>query len=83
MLDKFKPIVDVQDSEDNRRIAIDEKYATEYACEHPRFVEDMVCDVAACLNAKPRSVDYVIESENFKSIHNHSAYALVTPARGK
>ena len=61
----------------------DEKCVTEYAYEHPKFVEDMVRDVAARLNAEPRIVDYVIESENFGSIHNHSAYALVTPARSE
>ncbi len=60
----------------------DEKYVTEQAYENPKFVEDMVRDVAARLNAEPRIVDYVVESENFESIHNHSAYALVTPCRG-
>jgi GTP cyclohydrolase I len=60
----------------------DEKYVTERAYENPKFVEDMVRDVAARLNAEPRVVDYVVESENFESIHNHSAYALVTPDYG-
>jgi GTP cyclohydrolase I len=60
----------------------DEKYVTEQAYENPKFVEDMVRDVAARLNAEPRIIDYVVESENFESIHNHSAYALVTPDRG-
>ena len=58
----------------------DEKYVTERAYENPKFVEDMVRDVAARLNAEPHVVDYVVESENFESIHNHSAYALITPA---
>jgi GTP cyclohydrolase I len=58
----------------------DEKYVTERAYENPKFVEDMVRDVAARLNAEPYVVDYVVESENFESIHNHSAYALITPA---
>ena len=83
MLDKFNPIVDAQSSEDSRRIAIDEKYIAKYAFLHPGFIEDMVRDVAARLNAEPRTVDYVIESENFEPILNHSAYALVTPARGE
>ncbi|TJZ72905.1 GTP cyclohydrolase FolE2 [Chitiniphilus eburneus] len=55
----------------------DEKYVTERAYENPKFVEDMVRDVAARLNADPRVVSYIVESENFESIHNHSAYALI------
>ncbi|WP_310491999.1 GTP cyclohydrolase FolE2 [Dechloromonas sp.] len=55
----------------------DEKYVTERAYDNPKFVEDMVRDVAARLNAEPRVDAYVVESENFESIHNHSAYALI------
>jgi GTP cyclohydrolase I len=55
----------------------DEKYVTERAYDNPKFVEDMVRDVAARLNADERVGAYVVESENFESIHNHSAYALV------
>lgn len=55
----------------------DEKYVTERAYDNPKFVEDMVRDVAAQLNAEKRIVAYTIESENFESIHNHSAYALI------
>jgi GTP cyclohydrolase I len=55
----------------------DEKYVTERAYENPKFVEDMVRDVAVRLNAEPRVAAYVVESENFESIHNHSAYALI------
>ncbi|QLG86797.1 GTP cyclohydrolase I FolE2 [Chitinibacter bivalviorum] len=55
----------------------DEKYVTERAYDNPKFVEDMVRDVAASLNAEPRIVAYVLEAENFESIHNHSAYALI------
>ena len=55
----------------------DEKYVTERAYENPKFVEDMVRDVAARLNNDPRITAYVVESENFESIHNHSAYALI------
>ncbi|MDA0224627.1 MAG: GTP cyclohydrolase, FolE2/MptA family, partial [Proteobacteria bacterium] len=40
-------------------------------------VEDMVRDVAAVLNKERRVDAYVVESENFESIHNHSAYALI------
>jgi GTP cyclohydrolase I len=55
----------------------DEKYVTEHAYDNPKFVEDMVRDVAAQLNDEPRIDSYVVESENFESIHNHSAYALI------
>jgi len=55
----------------------DEKYVTERAYDNPKFVEDMVRDVAVRLNNEERISAYVIESENFESIHNHSAYALI------
>ncbi|MEO7557863.1 MAG: GTP cyclohydrolase FolE2 [Gammaproteobacteria bacterium] len=55
----------------------DEKYVTERAYDNPKFVEDMVRDVAACLNQDNRVIAYVVESENFESIHNHSAYAMI------
>lgn len=55
----------------------DEKYVTEHAYENPKFVEDIVRDVAARLNADNRVAAYTVESENFESIHNHSAYALI------
>ena len=55
----------------------DEKFVTERAYDNPKFVEDMVRDVAGVLNADARIDGYVIESENFESIHNHSAYALI------
>ena len=55
----------------------DEKYVTEHAYDNPKFVEDMVRDVANALNRDDRISAYVVESENFESIHNHSAYALV------
>jgi GTP cyclohydrolase I len=55
----------------------DEKYVTERAYDNPKFVEDIVRDVAARLNAEDRVLAYTVESENFESIHNHSAYALI------
>ena len=55
----------------------DEKYVTELAYDNPKFVEDMVRDIAARLNVDPRIEGYVVESENFESIHNHSAYAMI------
>ncbi len=55
----------------------DEKFVTERAYENPKFVEDLVRDVAAALNRDARIDAYVVEAENFESIHNHSAYALI------
>jgi GTP cyclohydrolase I len=55
----------------------DEKHVTERAYDNPKFVEDIVRDVAVRLNAEDRVLAYVVEAENFESIHNHSAYALI------
>lgn len=55
----------------------DEKYVTEKAYENPKFVEDMVRDVATQFNNDERIIAYTVESENFESIHNHSAYAMI------
>ena len=55
----------------------DEKVVTERAYDNPKFVEDMVRDIAAQLNQDDRILSYTVESENFESIHNHSAYALI------
>jgi len=58
----------------------DEKWVTERAYENPKFVEDLVRDVALRLNREPRVGRYTVEVENFESIHNHSAYARVERA---
>jgi GTP cyclohydrolase I len=55
----------------------DEKFVTERAYNNPKFVEDVVRDVAIALNSDARIVSYTVEAENFESIHNHSAYALI------
>jgi GTP cyclohydrolase I len=55
----------------------DEKFVTERAYENPKFVEDLVRDVAQRLNEDERIVSYMLEAENFESIHNHSAYAVI------
>lgn len=69
----------------------DEKFVTERAYDNPKFVEDLIRDVAAALNRDDRIAHYVVEAENFESIHNHSAYARIertlsaadpAPARG-
>ena len=58
----------------------DEKWVTERAYENPKFVEDLVRDVALRLNGEPRVGRYCVEVENFESIHNHSAYARIERA---
>ena len=60
----------------------DEKLVTERAYDNPKFVEDLVRDVAAALNGDTRVLSYVVEAENFESIHNHSAYALIERGQG-
>jgi GTP cyclohydrolase I len=55
----------------------DEKFVTERAYNNPKFVEDMVRDIANVLNQDPGIVYYKLETENFESIHNHSAYAAI------
>jgi len=55
----------------------DEKWVTERAYENPKFVEDLVRDVALHLNADQRVGRYRVEVENFESIHAHSAYACI------
>lgn len=53
----------------------DEKEVTEAAYDNPKFVEDIVRDLALHLDREKRIVWYSINSENFESIHNHNAYA--------
>ncbi len=55
----------------------DEKWITERAYENPKFVEDLVRDVALRLDADARVGRYAVDVENFESIHNHSAYARI------
>ncbi len=58
----------------------DEKYVTETAYNNPKFVEDLVRDVALSLEKimeQEKISGYSVESENFESIHNHSAFALI------
>jgi len=56
----------------------DEKYVTELAYDNPKFVEDMVRDIAAAFYKDERINSFTVECENFESIHNHSAYACIT-----
>jgi GTP cyclohydrolase I len=55
----------------------DEKAVTERAFENPVFVEDLVRNVAVRSDDEPDIIWYRVEAENFESIHNHNAYALV------
>jgi GTP cyclohydrolase I len=78
----IEELIDIAESEASCELygilkRVDEKYVTERAYDNPKFVEDMVRDVAVRLNQEERIAAYVAESENFESIHNHSAYALI------
>ncbi|MGV8075340.1 MAG: GTP cyclohydrolase FolE2 [Syntrophobacteraceae bacterium] len=55
----------------------DEKYVTEQAYENPKFVEDVVRDIAKELNKDANVLWFMVDVENFESIHNHSAYACI------
>ena len=56
----------------------DEKWVTEHSYSNPKFVEDLVRDVAGNLKADERIRAFVVEAENFESIHNHSAFARIS-----
>ena len=56
----------------------DERFVTEAAYDNPKFVEDIVRDLALRLDDDPRIVWYCIDSENYESIHTHNAYAQIT-----
>jgi GTP cyclohydrolase I len=56
----------------------DEKWVTERSYINPKFVEDLVRDVAGQLKADARILSFVVEAENFESIHNHSAFAKIS-----
>jgi GTP cyclohydrolase I len=55
----------------------DEKAVTERAYQNPVFVEDLVRNIALRADAEPEIIWYRVEAENFESIHNHNAYALI------
>lgn len=57
---------------------VDEKHVTERAYDNPKFVEDLVRDVAQALQREPRIGSFEIEVENYESIHNHSAFARIS-----
>jgi GTP cyclohydrolase I len=57
---------------------VDEKYVTEKAFSNPKFVEDVVRDIAQKLKQDDNITWFTVSAENFESIHNHSAYAEIT-----
>jgi GTP cyclohydrolase I len=78
----IEEIIDIVESEASSELygllkRPDEKFVTERAYDNPKFVEDMVRDIAVHFNNDERVTEYVVESENFESIHNHSAYAQI------
>lgn len=82
----IEEVVDIVEGEASSELygllkRVDEKHVTERAYENPKFVEDMVRDIAARLNDDDRVKAYTVEAENFESIHNHSAYAQITRRR--
>ena len=56
----------------------DEKCVTERSFTNPKFVEDIVRDVALQLKSDDNITWFSVSAENFESIHNHSAYAHIT-----
>lgn len=56
----------------------DEKYITEKGYDNPKFVEDIVRDIAVELKADKNITWFSVAVENFESIHNHNAYAFIT-----
>ena len=57
---------------------VDEKHVTEKAFSNPKFVEDIVRDIAEKLKEDSNITWFSGSAENFESIHNHSAYASIT-----
>jgi GTP cyclohydrolase IB len=62
---------------------VDEKAVTERGFENPKFVEDIVRDIAATLTEDDNITWFSVSVENFESIHNHSAYAHITSNDGR
>lgn len=78
-LDELIPLIESQASAELYAILKrpDEKFVTERAYENPKFVEDVVRDVADQLNLNNSVLRYYVHAENFESIHNHSAFAVI------
>ncbi len=83
---QVEEIIDIVEGEASAQLygmlkRVDEKYVTEQAYDNPKFVEDMIRDVAGCLNEDERITSYRVVVENFESIHNHSAYAELSHSK--
>ncbi|MGB5706106.1 MAG: GTP cyclohydrolase FolE2 [Arenicellales bacterium] len=83
---QVEEIIDIVEGEASAQLygmlkRVDEKYVTEQAYDNPKFVEDMIRDVAGCLNEDDRIASYRVVVENFESIHNHSAYAELSHSK--
>lgn len=78
-LDELIPLIESQASAELYAILKrpDEKFVTEKAYENPKFVEDVVRDVANELDLNNHVLRYYVHAENFESIHNHSAFAVI------
>ncbi len=55
----------------------DEKFLTEKSYQNPKFVEDVVREIAKKLKNNNKITSYKVEAESIESIHNHNAYAMV------
>ena len=60
---------------------VDEKHVTERGYTNPKFVEDVVRDIAKAIKADDNITWFEVSAENFESIHNHSAYAYINSWR--
>ena len=57
---------------------VDERFVTMQAYDEPRFVEDLVRNVAVFLREDERMDSWKVRVTNHESIHQHNAYAVVT-----
>jgi len=55
----------------------DEKFVTEKAYDNPVFVEDLARNIVLKLRNNQDIIWFIVEAENFESIHNHNAYAMI------
>lgn len=79
----FEQLIDIAEQQASAQVfsllkRSDEKVVTEQAYDNPKFVEDLIRDVAASLDELKHLSAYTVEAENFESIHNHSAYACLS-----
>ena len=78
----FEDIIEMVESQSSSELygilkRTDEKFITEQAYDNPKFVEDLIRDIAQELSTTYQLTHFKVEAENFESIHNHSAYAVI------